>query len=40
MFLRGYEGFGTELPPIVDIGTEILFDTGAVINADGGRAAI
>ena len=33
VFLKGYEGFGAELTPIVDIGTEILFDTGAVINA-------
>lgn len=31
--LKGYDGFGKELTPIVDIGTEILFDTGAVIDA-------
>jgi predicted nucleotidyltransferase len=33
VFLKDYRAFSTELDPLVDAETTILFDTGAVINA-------
>lgn len=33
VFLKGYRAFADELDGIVAAGTDILFDTGAVINA-------
>jgi predicted nucleotidyltransferase len=33
VFVRDYRAFSTELDGLVDIETDILFDTGAVINA-------
>ncbi len=33
VFLKDYREFGDELTALVDIGTDLLWDTGAVINA-------
>lgn len=33
MFLNDYEGIGEEMAGIAEIETDILLDTGAVINA-------
>ena len=33
VFLRDYRDFSDELTALVDIGTDLLWDTGAVINA-------
>ena len=33
VFLKDYRKFGDELTALVDIGTDLLWDTGAVINA-------
>ena|SRR5437763_16504883 len=33
VFIRHFGAFSVELDPLIDIETDILFDTGAVINA-------
>ncbi|HJU14950.1 MAG TPA: nucleotidyltransferase domain-containing protein [Stellaceae bacterium] len=33
VFIRGFGAFSAELDPLVEVGTDILYDTGAVINA-------
>jgi uncharacterized protein len=33
VFLKDFESFGTEAGRLADVETDILFDTGAVINA-------
>jgi predicted nucleotidyltransferase len=33
VFIKDFGAFATELDPLVEIGTDILYDTGAVINA-------
>lgn len=33
VFIKNSRGFSAELDPLVEIATDILFDTGAVINA-------
>jgi len=38
VFLKDYDSFWTELDPLVDITTDILSDTGAVISAKPFRA--
>jgi uncharacterized protein len=38
VFLKDYDSFWTELDPLVDMTTDILSDTGAVISAKPFRA--